>query len=114
MRFGLYAVVYGVLVAAQNTVNSFLSGVLGTWLSTLIVHLAGLPIALAAWLIGRAGRPKGARWYEYGGGVVGVLSVVFVSSSVPVLGVTANMALMMLGQLVCSVLIVCAVVSILI
>ena len=49
------------------------------------------------------GRPKGrAPWYQYTGGLIGILSVVFVNIGVSGIGVTANLVLMLLGQVTCS------------
>lgn len=103
----MYAVlggVYGALLSVMNLLNAQLAAVYGNWGSTVIIHGVGLltllPLAFT-W-----GRPRGrAPWYLYGGGLIGIITVAFCNLGISGLGVTANLVLMLLGQLTCSTII---------
>lgn len=93
--------VYGALLSIMNTMNAQLSALYGNWASTVMIHAVGLIVLLPfafTW-----GRPRGrAKWYQFLGGPIGILSVVFVNIGVTGIGVTGNLVLMMLGQVACS------------
>ncbi|MGN0778970.1 MAG: DMT family transporter [Aristaeellaceae bacterium] len=93
--------VYGALLSIMNTMNAQLSALYGNWASTVMIHAVGLLVLLPfafTW-----GRPRGkAQWYQFLGGPIGILSVVFVNLGVTGIGVTGNLVLMMLGQVTCS------------
>ncbi len=103
----MYAVlggVYGALLSVMNLLNAQLAAVYGNWGSTVIIHGVGLltllPLAFT-W-----GRPRGrAPWYLYGGGLIGIITVACCNLGISGLGVTANLVLMLLGQLTCSTII---------
>lgn len=102
MRYALLAGLYGVLLSVMNTFNAQLSDVYGNWASTVMIHLVGLAV-LAPFALTRWGRPRArAPWHMYLGGVIGILSVVFINVAIPQIGVTLNLALMLLGQVACS------------
>lgn len=105
MRYALIAGLYGVLLSVMNTFNAQLADVYGNWASPVMIHLVGLtalvPFALTRW--GR--RLERARWYQYLGGIIGILTVVFVNVAVIQIGVTLNLVLMLLGQVTCSALV---------
>ena len=92
---------YGALLSLMNQCNARLSGVYGNWAATVMIHAVGLLVLLPfafGW-----GRPRGrAPWYQYTGGLIGILSVVFVNVGVAGVGVTGNLVLMLLGQISCS------------
>ena len=92
---------YGALLSLMNQCNARLSGVYGNWGATVMIHAVGLLVLLPfafGW-----GRPRGqAPWYQYAGGLIGILSVVFVNVGVAGVGVTGNLVLMLLGQVACS------------
>lgn len=92
---------YGALLSLMNQCNARLSGVYGNWAATVMIHAVGLLVLLPfafGW-----GRPRGrAPWYQYTGGLIGILSVVFVNVGVVGVGVTGNLVLMLLGQISCS------------
>lgn len=101
MTYVSLAAFYGVLLSMMNTVNAQLSDLYGNWAATVMIHLIGLLVLLP--LAFTWGRPKGrAPWYQYSGGLIGILSVVFVNIGVSGIGVTANLVLMLLGQVSCS------------
>ena len=93
--------VYGALLSIMNTMNAQLSALYGNWASTVMIHAVGLIVLVPfafTW-----GRPRGrAMWYQYMGGFIGILSVVFVNIGVTGIGVTGNLVLMLLGQVTCS------------
>lgn len=101
MQYLCLAALYGALLSLVNTANALLSGVYGNWGATTMIHLVGLIVLLPfafTW-----GRPKAkSPWYYYLGGLIGILSVVFVNLGVAGLGVTANLVLMLLGQVIAS------------
>ena len=101
MTYVSLAALYGALLSLMNTANAQLSALYGNWAATVMIHLVGLVVLLP--LAFTWGRPKGrAPWYQYTGGLIGILSVVFVNIGVSGIGVTANLVLMLLGQVTCS------------
>ena len=96
---------YGALLSVMNVFNASLSALYGNWGATVMIHLVGLlvllPFVLSPW-----GRRRGtAPPALYTGGLIGILTVVCCNIGVGGVGVTANLVLMLLGQVLCSVLI---------
>ncbi len=102
MQYTLIAGFYGILITLMNAINASLTSVYGGWFSPAIIHLAGLITLLPAALCGWSRRKGRAPWYQYLGGVVGILTVICSNLSINVLGVTLNLVLMLLGQMTCS------------
>jgi len=95
------AAIYGCLLSLMNTFNPQLSLYYGDWASSVMIHAIGLAALLP--LAFTWGKPTGsARWYQYLGGLIGILTVVFINIGVNGLGVTSNLTLMLLGQVVSS------------
>lgn len=104
MVYGWMAALYGALLSVMNTFNASLSEVYGNWGSTVMIHLVGLIVLLPfAFTWGR--RKAASPWYLHLGGVIGIVTVVFVNIGVSGIGVTANLVLMLLGQVTCSTLV---------
>ena len=103
----MYAVlggIYGALLSVMNPFNAQLSAVYGNWGSTVMIHAVGLLVLLP--LAFTWGRSKGhAPWYLYGGGLIGIVTVTCCNLAIGGIGVTANLVIMLLGQLTCSTLI---------
>ena len=103
----MYAVlggIYGALLSVMNLFNAQLSAVYCNWGSTVLIHAVGLLVLLP--LAFTWGRPKGhAPWYLYGGGLIGIVTVTCCNLAIGGIGVTANLVIMLLGQLTCSTLI---------
>lgn len=103
----MYAIlggIYGALLSVMNLFNAQLGQVYGNWGSTVMIHAVGLLVLLP--FVFTWGKPKAkAPWYLYGGGLIGIVTVVCCNLGVSGIGVTANLVLMLLGQLVCSTLI---------
>lgn len=92
---------YGAMLSVMNTFNAQLSGLYGNWGATVMIHVSGLLVLLPfAFTWGR--RRGNAPWYLYAGGLIGIATVVFCNLGISGVGVTANLVLMLLGQLVCS------------
>lgn len=101
MQYLCLAALYGALLSLANTANALLSGVYGNWGATTMIHLVGLIVLLpVAFTWGR--RKAKSPWYYHLGGLIGILSVVFVNLGIAGLGVTANLVLMLLGQVIAS------------
>ena len=102
--YGALGGVYGALLSIMNLMNAQLSGVYGNWAATVMIHLVGLAVLFPFsfnW-----GRAKGrAPWYLYGGGLIGIVTVACCNVGIDGIGVTANLVLMLLGQLICSTII---------
>ena len=101
MQYLSLAALYGALLSVMNTANARLSLVYGNWGATVMIHLVGLIVLLpVAFSWGRP-RAKSPALYHTGG-LIGILSVVFVNVGIAGLGVTANLVLMLLGQVAAS------------
>lgn len=100
--YGVLGGVYGALLSIMNLMNARLSAVYGNWPATVLIHLVGLAV-LFPFSFSRWGRSKGrAPWYLYGGGLIGIVTVACCNVGISGIGVTANLVLMLLGQLTCS------------
>ena len=103
--YGGMAALYGCLLSLMNACNARLSALYGDYSAAVMIHAVGLvvliPFALSAW-----GRPQGkAKWYQYSGGLIGIVTLVFVNIGVNGVGVTGNLVLMLLGQVTASALV---------
>lgn len=86
------AMIAGSAMAFQGTMNAMLGKVIGLWGSTLVVHITGLLIVIAAMLFTASSfsglqRWSQAPWYLYLGGLLNVLIIYFVVKAVPKAGV---------------------------
>ena len=97
----------GVMIAVMLLMNGQLSVAWGSWAAAVIIHLVGLGVVLI-WLLARRERPfvrSGMPCYLYLGGAVGAVATVFTNLSAPAIGVSATIALGLLGQTAASSLI---------
>ena len=106
----LVAAAAGITMAVQGTLNAVLSKVVGLLEATLVVHIVGTAISLAALLTIRYGSGglsmiKEAPWYTYLGGALGVLIVVGVAFSLPRAGVANATTAIIIGQVATAMLI---------
>lgn len=93
----------GAVVAVMVVQNGALADLTGLFGSTVLVHAGGLVFVALCMLARRVKLPRTrAPWYFYGGGVVGVASVVFTSYAFAHASVSAITALALLGQSVFS------------
>lgn len=104
----LLALVSGVLMAVQGSLNSSLSKAVGLWEATFVVHVTGtvvLIIALYVLGIGRGdlGAFAQAPWYSYLGGIVSVFIIYLVAASIPQVGVANATTAIIVGQVLTAV-----------
>ena len=102
--YGGLAALYGCLLSMMNALNAQLSWRYGDYSAAVIIHAVGLIVLMP--LSFTLLRPKGrARWYQYSGGLIGIVTLVFVNIGVNGVGVTGNLVLMLLGQVTASALV---------
>ncbi|WP_232199131.1 DMT family transporter [Thermosinus carboxydivorans] len=106
----LLALISGVLMAIQGSLNAALSKVIGLLEATFIVHVTGTIILLALLFLFRLGKgnlaalPE-APWYAYLGGLVGVFIIYLVAASIPSVGVCNATTAIIVGQVLTAVVI---------
>ncbi|MCL2867385.1 MAG: DMT family transporter [Clostridia bacterium] len=94
----------GFLYSVMNTLNAEVSNTYGAVFAPVIIHLTG---AVCLWILFLFpwGKRKGpAPWYLYTGGLMGIVTVIASNLGVQTVGLTASLALMLLGQVVFSAL----------
>jgi transporter family-2 protein len=96
-----FSLLSGILIAAMILVNGELGVNLGNYHATVFVHISGL-LAISLVLLLKRERLRGtlraAKLTSYLGGCIGVLAVVGNNISFTALGVSATLALGLLGQ----------------
>ncbi len=93
------ALAVGVLTSLMITANGGLTEFVGLYSSSIIVHVVGLLILSVVMIIKKVNPFKNIQpWYLYLGGVLGVLVTVGTSYAFEPLGVSATLALGLLGQ----------------
>lgn len=105
----LLALISGVSMALQGSLNAALSKVVGLWETTFVVHVTGT-VLVALLLFGlRLGKPQHVfyssqvPWYLYLGGVIGVLIIYLVMASIPRVGVANATTAIIVGQVLTAV-----------
>lgn len=106
----LLAVISGILMAVQGSLNASLSKVIGLLEATFIVHISGTVVVLLLLFVFRLGKGNfhaiaEAPWYAYLGGVVGVFIIYLVAASIPSVGVSNATTAIIVGQVLTAVLI---------
>lgn len=106
----LLALLSGVLMAIQGTVNASLSKFTGLIEATFVVHATGtalLIILLFGLQIGKGnlGAIVSAPWYAWLGGIIGVFIIYLVASSIPALGVANATTAIIVGQVLTALVI---------
>lgn len=104
------ALISGILMAVQGSLNTALSKVVGIWEATFVVHATGtlvLIVVLFLFKIGRGhlGQLAQAPWYSYLGGIVGVFIIYLVAASIPEVGVANATTAIIVGQVLTAVII---------
>lgn len=97
------ALIAGITMAVQGSLNSALSKKVGLWESTFIVHLIAvivMVLLLFVFRIGKGdfGQMRSVPWYIYLGGLLGVVITLTVVASIPKLGVAVATTGIVLGQ----------------
>ncbi|WP_378957079.1 DMT family transporter [Pelosinus sp. sgz500959] len=106
----LLALLSGVLMAVQGSLNTALSKVVGLLETTFVVHLTGTAILLILLFILRMGKGNlyalsEAPWYTYLGGVIGVGIIYLVAASIPEVGVANATTAIIIGQVITAIII---------
>jgi bacterial/archaeal transporter family-2 protein len=99
----LVALLAGLTMALQGSINSLLGKVVGLLEATFVVHLIGtltvvLCLFLMRWGQGSLSKLTEAPWYSLAGGVLGVIIVYGVVFSIPKLGVAVATTAIIVGQ----------------
>lgn len=98
----------GIAVGMQASIAGIMSQRVGGTASSFIVHLGGLAASLVL-LIARGGEQihewRTLPWYMLGSGVLGLVLYLSLSQTVPKLGATAAITLIIVGQLAAGIVI---------
>ena len=106
----LLALISGVLMAVQGSLNTALSKVVGLLETTFIVHVTGTIVLMILLFVLRMGKgnlyalPE-APWYAYLGGIVGVGIIYLVAASIPQVGVANATTAIIIGQVLTAIII---------
>lgn len=108
--FFIIALIAGISMAVQGSLNSVLGKIVGLWEATFVVHI--IATFLVAVIIFVFNLNKGsfsslseAPWYTYLGGILNVMILYGVVISIPQLGVANATAIIIVGQVTTAVLI---------
>lgn len=105
----ILAMISGIAMAVQGTLNSSLSQKTSLLSATLLVHIIGTLVALLAVLVWRVPLFKydwsSVPWYAYLGGVLSVIIVGLVAVSISKIGVCNATTAIIIGQVSMAVLI---------
>jgi len=106
----LLALISGVLMAIQGSLNSVLSKVIGLLEATFVVHVIGTAILLVLLFVPKLAKGNllawsQAPWYSYLGGLLGVLIIYLVAASIPAVGVCNATTAIIVGQVLTAMLI---------
>lgn len=104
------ALISGVLMAVQGSVNAVLSKVTGLWETTFIVHVIGTVVLIGMLFIvkadwGNFAAWSQAPWYAYLGGIIGVFIIYLVAASIPRVGVANTTTAIIVGQVLAALVI---------
>ncbi len=106
MAYFLAAPVLGAFITLMNRINSDLAAVVGTYASSLVIHVAGLATVTLALVLRPEPRPaRRPPWYRFSGGLVGVATVFLCNAVYGAMDASLAVALALLGQMLGSILI---------
>lgn len=97
----------GVAVGLQGPLTSLMSQRLGTLESIFIVHLGGALMTLIPLLVlggGKLGEWRGVPWYALAAGSLGLVVLSVVSYTIPRIGVSTTVTLIVAAQLITAAL----------
>jgi transporter family-2 protein len=106
------AALSGATMAVQGTMNSVFGKIVGIWESILMVHIIGTVFALAVMVVmgmGFGGFSKLGQvpWYAFLGGILNVVIVFAVVTSIPKIGVGNATTAIIVAQILTAILIDC-------
>ena len=91
----------GLIFSIMNVFNAQLSQVYGNTFAIVLIHIIGIIFAIPLTIRHIWGKPKAPAWM-YIGGLLGIITVFTSNLGITTVGVTATLALQLLGQLVAS------------
>lgn len=99
----LIALIAGITMALQGSLNSGLNKEIGLWEATFVVHTIAFVILLLLLFVFRIGKGDFSEmtkvpWYLYLGGFLGVVITATVVMSIPKLGVAVATTAIIVGQ----------------
>ncbi|MDF2892607.1 MAG: hypothetical protein K0R80_2974 [Clostridia bacterium] len=102
--YKLLSAFIGVLITIMILLNGVLSQKLGNYASAMIIHLLGFISIILILIIKkiRISLSKDLPLYLYSGGLLGVFTILFNNISFNLLGASLTLALGLLGQSICS------------
>jgi transporter family-2 protein len=104
--YGALAPLVGAVITLMSSVNSRFSAIVGNLVATAVIHAAGLAAVSAVLLVKREkARPGRLPLYYYLGGFIGVGTVFSSIYAFTVLGAALAVALALLGQTLCSIVV---------
>lgn len=97
----------GGITAIMLNFNSILAQNTGTYISTVIIHMAGLSTLLIIMIIKKhkIDFKKGLPILLYSGGIIGIITVVCNTLSIAAIGATLTISIGLLGQVISSIII---------
>ncbi|WP_371369634.1 hypothetical protein SRRS_27200 [Sporomusa rhizae] len=104
------ALVSGVLMAVQGSLNTALSKVIGLLEATFFVHITGTILAVILLFFFKMGKGnlyawQDAPWYSWLGGFIGVAIIYLVAASIPGVGVANATTAIIVGQVLTAIII---------
>ena len=104
------ALISGVLMAVQGSLNSALSKAIGLLEATFVVQLTGTILVIFLLFICNLGKGnlyswQEAPWYSWLGGIIGVAIIYLVAASIPSVGVANATTAIIVGQVLTAVII---------
>lgn len=100
----LFVFIAGLLLACMQSFNGLLSNYIGSYGTSLIVHLIGALMLLLYLLIKKEKiKLYPMPWYLYTAGIFGLLLVAFTSISVAAIGASLTTCLSITSQIFCSI-----------
>lgn len=105
--YNLLSIFLGGLIAIMLSFNSILSQYIGTYTSSVIIHLVGLLTIFSIILIKKykVTFKRGIPILLYSGGAIGITTVIFNNISMGVIGATITVSLGLFGQVISSLII---------
>ena len=104
------ALISGILMAIQGSLNATLSKVIGLIETTFVVHITGTIILLILLFVVKMGTGdlyafQQAPWYSYLGGLLGVFIIYLVAASIPKVGMANATTAIIVGQVLTAIII---------
>ncbi len=106
----ILALISGVLMAVQGSLNTSLSKVIGLLEATFVVQITGTILGMILLFVFKMGKGdlyawQEAPWYSWLGGIIGVAIIYLVAASIPGVGVANATTAIIVGQVLTAILI---------